>query len=195
MAVICLSLDRVAQAVRATACWKNKPMNIVLKPFERRDLELLKRWLTTPHVQPWYPDPARDIGIATTQPPGGLHALIAVGGVSVGYMRWQYVGREMLDELGLQTIPANSVDIDILIGEESQTGKGVGPKALELIAREFLADPRVPMLGLTSSTRNFKAQRAFSKAAFSVLLQYDPTGHDLCHLMVRDLRQERRFAT
>jgi RimJ/RimL family protein N-acetyltransferase len=170
-------------------------MNVALKPFEPRDLELLKRWLSSPHVQPWYPDPARDIDIATSQPHGGFHALIAVGGSPVGYIRWQYVDRDTLDELGLQQIPANSVDIDILIGEVSQTAKGAGPEALELLAQQLLADSSVPMLGLTTSTQNFKAQRAFAKAGFSILLQYDPMGHGLCHLMVRDLRKERSSAS
>lgn len=170
-------------------------MNVTLEPFEPRDLELLKRWLSSPHVWPWYPDPARDMDIATVQPPGGFHALIAVGGTPVGYLRWRYVDRDTLDELGLKEIPAESVDIDILIGEESQTAKGAGPEALELLAQQLLADSSVPMLGLTTSIRNVRAQSAFAKAGFSILLQYDPAGDGLRHLMVRDLREERSSAS
>jgi aminoglycoside 6'-N-acetyltransferase len=169
-------------------------MHVTLKPFELQDVELLRKWLSRAHVQPWYPDPTRDIGIATDQPPGGFHAIIAVGDEPAGYVRWQYVDRETLDELGLQQIPENSVDIDILLGEEGQTAKGAGPQALELLAQQLLADPSVPMLGVTTSIHNFRAQSAFSKAGFTILLQYDPTGHGLCHLMVRDLQKERSRA-
>jgi RimJ/RimL family protein N-acetyltransferase len=166
-------------------------MNIALEPFEPQHLALLERWLSCSHVRPWYPDPERDIGIARSQPPGGFHAIIAIDGTPVGYVRWQYVDRETLDELGLPQIPENSVDIDILIGQESQTMQGAGPEALELLAQRLLADSSVPMLGLTTSTQNFRAHKAFSKAGFSILLQYDPTGYGPCHLMVRDLRKER----
>jgi RimJ/RimL family protein N-acetyltransferase len=170
-------------------------MHVALKPFEPQHLALLRQWLSCAHVQPWYPDPTRDIGIATDQPSGGFHAIIAAGEESVGYVRWQYVDRETLDELGLQQIPENSVDIDILIGEEGQTGKGAGPQALELLALQLLADPTVPVLGVTTSIHNLRAQRAFAKAGFATLLQYDPMGHGLCHLMVRDLRSERNRAS
>lgn len=169
-------------------------MNISLVPFAPQHLDLLKSWLSRAHVKPWYPDPSRDIGIATSQPVGGFHSLIASDGRPVGYIRWQYVDRETLNELGLQQIPENSVDIDILIGEEGHTAKSAGPVALELLAQQLLADPSVPVLGLTTSIHNLKAQRAFAKAGFSILLQYDPTGHGLCHLMVRDLRKERNHA-
>jgi RimJ/RimL family protein N-acetyltransferase len=169
-------------------------MNVALESFEPSHFEFLKKWLSSAHVQPWYPDPERDIRIATSPPSGGFHAIIVVDHVPVGYVRWQYVDRETLDELGLQQIPESSVDIDILIGEETQTAKGVGPRALELLAKRLLADPNVPTLGLTTSVHNFKAQRAFAKAGFVILLQYDPTGHGLCHLMVRDLQKERQRA-
>jgi aminoglycoside 6'-N-acetyltransferase len=166
-------------------------MDVTLQPFEQSHLALLKNWLSKPHVQPWYPDPNRDISIATSQPPGGFHAIISVDAHPVGYIRWQYVSRETLDELGLHEIPANSVDVDLLVGEESFTASGVGPQALELLACHLLADPCVPIIGLTTSIHNVRAQRAFAMAGFHIRLQYDPDGHGLCHLMVRDLRTER----
>jgi aminoglycoside 6'-N-acetyltransferase len=166
-------------------------MDLTLEPFQPSHLALLESWLRQPHVVRWYPEPARDMSLATTPPAAGSHALIALDGVAVGYVRWQHVDRETLDELGLHAIPENSVDIDILIGSEADTARGVGPMALEQLAATFLQDATVPVLGLTTSVDNLRAQRAFAKAGFRILLQYDPSGHGLCHLMIRDLRSER----
>jgi aminoglycoside 6'-N-acetyltransferase len=124
-------------------------------------------------------------------PAHGSHALIFEGEVPIGYVRWTYVDRVTLDELGLYDVPANSVDIDILIGVASCTGNGRGVEALNLLAKQFLTDPAVPMLGLTTSLQNHQAQKAFSKAGFSISRQYDPNGFGLCYLMLRDLRKER----
>ena len=106
-------------------------------------------------------------------------------------MRWQHVDRQTLDGLGLYDIPANSVDIDILIGDERATGHGVGPAALQALTATLRRDATVPLLGLTTSVENTRAHRAFEKAGFRISRQYSPAGLGPCHLMIRDLRAER----
>jgi len=163
----------------------------ILAPFLPAHLPLLASWLERPHVAAWYPTPDRDMQIATSPPAGGSHAVIVSGGEPVGYMRWQHVDRETLDELGLHEIPANSVDADILLGDAQSTGKGIVPAALSALAAELLRDPEVPMIGLTTSIYNTRAHRAFARAGFAIARQYDPNGLGPCHLMIRDLRRER----
>jgi aminoglycoside 6'-N-acetyltransferase len=92
--------------------------------------------------------------------------VIAANGARVGYLRWQVVSREILDSVGLEEIPANSVDIDILIGEVSYVGRGIGPQALQLLIKRLREDASHPMLGLTTSVHNYAAQRAYRKAGF-----------------------------
>jgi RimJ/RimL family protein N-acetyltransferase len=167
----------------------------ILAPFLPAHLRLLERWLAAPHVARWYPLPERDMEIASSPPPGGAHAVIVSGGTPVGYVRWQRVTRETLDELGLQEIPAGAVDIDILLGDAESVGRGIGPAALAALAAELLRDPDVPMLGLTTSVDNTRAHRAFAKAGFVITRQYDPNGLGPCHLMLRDLRRERSSTT
>lgn len=165
----------------------------ILMPFLPSHLRLLEDWLRRPHVARWYPFPDRDMAIATRLPPGGAHAVIVSSGEPVGYVRWQRVARETLDELGLHEIPAGSVDIDILLGDAERTGKGIGPAALSALAAELLRDPDVPLLGLTTSVDNTRAHRAFARAGFVIARQYDPNGLGPCHLMLRDLRRERQL--
>jgi hypothetical protein len=165
---------------------------VSLEPFLPAHLPLLEAWLARAHVAPWYPRPLDDLARAASPPAGGAHALICSDRRPVGYLRWQSVDRATLDAIGLPEIPEHSVDIDILIGEVSCTGQQVGPAALELLAQQLLCDSTVSMLGLTSALANTRAHRAFAKAGFHITRQYDPNGLGICHLLLRDLRLERR---
>lgn len=164
---------------------------VTLQPFQPSHLALLAAWLKEPHVARWYPRPEDDLARAMNPPAGGSHAIVAWGTAEVGYIRWQHVDRHVLDALGLHEVPANSVDIDILLGREGAVGKGLGPAALAALAAELRQDADVPLLGLTTSVENARAHRAFEKAGFHIARQYEPNGLGPCHLMVRDLRRER----
>ena len=168
---------------------------VTLETFSSAELVLLERWLHQAHVAPWYPYPSRDLEYASRPPRNAGHWLIAVDAEPVGYVRWQHVDRETLDELGLLEVPAHSVDIDILLGDVAPTGKGIGPAALQLVAQRFLPDISVPQLGLTTSVHNSRAQRGFAKAGFVITRQYQPPGLGLCHLMIRDIAHERGTMT
>ena len=161
---------------------------VSLKPFTRAHLATLAKWVRQPHVAPWYPEPEANLAWAESPPDGGFQRIIARGNSDVGYIRWQYVDRETLDSLGLHDIPENSVDADILIGDRSDVGKGSGPLALNALADELRRDPRVALIGLTTSVRNTHAHRGFEKAGFRISRQYDPNGFGPCHLMILNLR-------
>jgi aminoglycoside 6'-N-acetyltransferase len=82
--------------------------DVTLTPCTSPDVELLRHWLTAPHVAIWYLDPEDHLTWAANPPPSGDRALITVGERKVGYMRWQSVSREVLDSVGLDEIPAGS---------------------------------------------------------------------------------------
>jgi len=160
---------------------------IALLPFNEGDAALLRRWLSAPHVAQWYPDPHEHLDWAVNPPVGGERSVIVANGVSVGYLRWQVVSREVLDSVGLQEIPENSIDIDILIGDTNYIGRGVGLRALQQLIAHLRDDASVPLLGLTTSVHNYTAQRAFRKAGFKGLREYYPPGYGRCLLMVMSL--------
>jgi RimJ/RimL family protein N-acetyltransferase len=161
---------------------------VALKPFLPSHLPLLTRWLRQPHVVPWYPQPEENLEWAASPPAGGSQAIIVSGADEVGWLRWQRVDRQTLDALGLRDIPAGSVDADILIGERALIGRGLGPAALAALIARMREDEAVPLIGLTSSVDNHSAHRAFEKAGFRIVGQYDPNGFGLCHLLTLDLR-------
>jgi RimJ/RimL family protein N-acetyltransferase len=99
------------------------------------------------------------------------------------------VSRDTLDSLGLIEIPEGSVDIDILIGEADCVGRGLGPRALSVLAGTLREDRSIPLLTLTTSVLNAAAQRAFEKAGFRKLREYEPPGFGPFALMVMRLDQ------
>jgi aminoglycoside 6'-N-acetyltransferase len=167
------------------------PLALSLIPFDRGRAALLAEWLGQPHVARWYPDPDAHLDWALDPPAGGSNALIERDNRPIGYLRWQKVGREALDSLGLVEIPSGSVDIDILIGETGDTGRGLGPKALELLIEKLRADETVPLAGLSPCVENLIAQRAYEKAGFRRAGEYDMPNLGRGVLMIRRLDNAR----
>jgi aminoglycoside 6'-N-acetyltransferase len=163
--------------------------NVTLIPFSGNDVVRLKHWLAAPHVAVWYPDPEDHIAWATNPPPSGDRALICVGDRAVGYIRWQSVSREVLDSVGLHEIPAGSVDVDILIGDSAFVGQGIGPKAIQLLVSQLRQSGDVPLVGLSPSVQNLSAQRAYTKAGFRFLREYDAPVYGRCCLMVYNFNE------
>jgi aminoglycoside 6'-N-acetyltransferase len=164
--------------------------DVTLTPFSNTEVTLLRRWLATPHVAAWYPDPEDHVRWAANPPPGGERSLITVGTKTVGYVRWQAVSREVLDSVGLYEIPAGSVDVDILIGEPEFVGCGIAAKAILILLSQLRQRRDVPLVGLTTSVQNLPAQRAYTKAGFRILREYNPPGYGRCYLMVYNLNED-----
>jgi aminoglycoside 6'-N-acetyltransferase len=159
-----------------------------LAPFEPNHTPLLAAWLARPHVARWFPNAASFVDWARRPPHGGAHALIVLDASPVGYMRWAKVSREALDAVGLPEIPAGSVDIDMLIGETDSVGRGHGPAALRLLV-DTLRDDAIPLVGLSPSIDNAAAHRAYEKAGFRKVREYDTPGFGRCSLMVTPLER------
>lgn len=149
--------------------------HVELIPFSpERDLPLLGSWLQQPHVSRWWGDPAETLKEVSERPRGGGDALIAAGGVPVGYVRWQVPARKELDAAGLFEVPDEVVDIDIAIGEAKQLDRGIGSAAL-VILRERLTRAGVTMVMLATAVRNERAVRAYEKAGFTRRRQFVDT--------------------
>ncbi len=164
-----------------------KRIDVGLREFDpTTDLPHLAVWLRAPHVARWWLDPERQLAAARERPADGSHAIITAAGEAVGYLRWQRIDREALDEIGLNDIPDGSIDLDILLGHPEQVGHGIGPRALTLLLDRLFADPTVPLVGLVTSVRNHSAIRAFEKAGFRRFREYDdPTYGRVLVLVVR----------
>lgn len=119
--------------------------------------------------------------------------MIEADGRAVGLVLWQYPTRRELDEADLIDIPDTVIDIDIMIGERGEVGKGVGSAAIRLVAELAFSDPAVPCVIAGVLAENLASQRAFAKAGFRNDREFDDVPSGRCVLMSRT-RQDGEVA-
>lgn len=169
-------------------------MKVRLLEVTNDDLLLIERWLHAEHVRSAWGDPDANIRLLRDSPADGhWRALIEADGRKVGLVLWQHPTRQELDEAGLSDIPERVIDIDIMIGERAEVGRGAGSAAICLVAEAALSDPAVPFVIAATLTDNQALQRAFAKAGFRGEREFDDVPSGRCVLMVRR-RQEAQVA-
>lgn len=162
-----------------------RPMNIHLRDVEIDDLETIRQWLHADHVRGVWGDPEENFRLLS-EPlrQGAGRAMIEADGRKVGFIQWQHPTRAELDLAGLEDIPTSAVDIDIMIGEVNAMGKGIGSDAIRQIAEGALTDPDVPFVMACARVDNLASQRAFAKAGFRTLREFDDVPNGLHVLLV-----------
>ena len=159
-----------------------------LRPYDRdAHRDLVVGWLNEAHVVRWWGRP-EDTVPRLEREPDAPHALIEENGVPVGYLRWQRVGRQDLDAVGLQAVPDGSIDIDIFIGPPEKLGQGLGGQALEVLVAHLTEATDAQLAGLCTGVDNHHAIRAYEKAGFAKLQQFDDPVYGPCWVMARWLR-------
>ena len=161
-------------------------MKVRLLDVTNDDLPLIEKWLNADHVRPFWGDPQENFRMMREPPADGhWRAVIESDGRQVGLVLWQHPTRRELDEAGLFDIPESVVDIDIMIGEIAESGKGAGSAAIRLVAETVLADPAVPFVIAAAAIDNPASQRAFAKAGFRKDREFDDVPNGRYVLMVR----------
>lgn len=161
-------------------------MNVRLLDVTTDDLPLIEQWLYDEHVRSAWGDPETNARMLCDPPADGhWRAIIETDGRKVGLVLWQHPTRQELDEAGLIDIPESVIDIDIMIGEPTEVGRGVGSAAIRLVANAVLSDPAVPFVIAATLIDNLASQRAFAKAGFRSDREFDDVPSGRCVLMVR----------
>jgi len=164
-------------------------LEILLETFDPElHSQRLREWLLRPHVAPWWGDPERALRDVLRWSPD-CRAVIVADGAPVGFACWERPGEERIEAAGLADLPEDLIDIDVLIGEPEFMGRGVGPLALGLLLDRLRADPAVAVAGLGTSTSNVRAIRAFEKAGFRRVQEFQDPTIGLCTYMVVDVRE------
>lgn len=159
--------------------------NVQLSAFNRdRDLQTLEPWLHSTHVARWWGDPEQALA-AVGQHPASMAALITLDQRPVGYLCWQTPSVEELSAAGLDDLPNDITDIDIMIGEADALGRGVGPEALSQLLAKFRAQG-VQVVGMATCVANERALRAYDKAGFRVFRDFHEAGEQMRYF-VQDL--------
>jgi aminoglycoside 6'-N-acetyltransferase len=146
-----------------------------------RHLALLAEWLPRPHVARWWGDPQQALA-AIQEHPADTAALIEVDARPVGFVCWQRISPAERAAAGLDDLPDDLVDVDIMIGDPDLLGRGVGPAALrQLVAR--LGAEGVHLVGLAGAVANVRALKAYAKAGFQPFRDFREAGEDMRYLV------------
>ena len=144
------------------------------------DLPLVEGWLKNPHVARWWGNHREAID-AVRNHDTPTSALILADRTPIGYLCWQIPTPQELADAGLTDLPANLVDIDIMIGESSALGHGYGPEALSQLLTK-LRNEGVQIVGMATSESNQRARKALKKAGFRPFRAFIESGEKMRYL-------------
>ncbi len=172
---------------------RTDPHQISFLPVAPEHYPLLSRWLEAPHVREWWGDPEEELGFIrdmvegrdTTRP-----FLIALDGALVGYIQVWFVGHHqneswIRDHPWLAELPAETVGVDLSIGEAGLLSQGIGSAALATFVRRLLDEGHKSII-IDPDPGNRRAIRAYMKAGFRpiphlegrtgdvLIMHYDP---------------------
>jgi len=147
---------------------------IRFEPLARAHLPLLTGWLQQPHVRAFWDDGERDGAAveahyfsAAQDVPGFVFFL---NDRAAGFIQRERVGAQ--HEFALWAL-GETYGLDLLIGEPDLTGCGHGPQVIRAFMALTRAEVAVDRFLIDPDTANWRAQRAYVKAGFSVLTTLD----------------------
>lgn len=143
---------------------------------ERDEHERMVRWRNTPHVRVWWdPDDPPMILEASQAEYGPLcrdessttACIVEWQSRPVGYLQF-YPWSDDPDEATEWGIPADGSawGLDVFIGEPEMTGRGIGRRAVDTLARYLFDQRRATLVAFLVAKDNARAIRAYEKAGF-----------------------------
>jgi aminoglycoside 6'-N-acetyltransferase len=165
---------------------------IAFEPLRREHLPRLRDWLGREHVRRWWRDAEESFRHAEDALAGRdatEYFLIVLDDRPVGMIE-TYLVADNPDWARTIGEGEGAAGVDLLIGEEDATGRGLGPRVLQQFAREIVfARPETVACVATVEEPNRRSWRAFEKAGFRHARDVEEDG-----LPHRLMRLERRYA-
>jgi aminoglycoside 6'-N-acetyltransferase len=156
---------------------------IDFRPLTLDDLPQVEEWLRREHVARWWREPVEQelaefcAGIEGRDPTD--HYLIVVDGRPIGMIQ-TYLVSDYPDWDAIVQVGEGVAGVDLLIGEEEQIGRGLGPQILAQFVREVVTAPGVVA---TVEEANRRSWRAFERAGFRHVRDVEEDG--LPHRLMR----------
>ena len=135
------------------------------RPFTKKDLPLMAKWLAEPHVAKWWSDKDEELAHITEHIDSiSVEPFIAeLNGKPIAYI--QSYDPHMEDEHPYQDQPFGTLGIDLSIGDPALIGKGHGPRLIEAFVL-MLFEEGAPRVIIDPDPSNRVAIRAYEKAGF-----------------------------
>ena len=157
------------------------------------DLPLLHAWLQRPHVARWYRDHGPYDRVVAHYLPAiegrdpTDHYIVELDGAPIGMLQ-TYVVADYPDYAALVGVADRATaGVDILVGEEELTGRGIGTEILSRFVTEIvLARPETTAVVADPEATNAASVRAFEKAGFRAVREFvEEPGDGQTHVLVR----------
>jgi aminoglycoside 6'-N-acetyltransferase len=167
---------------------------IAFEPLQRQDLSLLRDWLGRDHVRRWYGRDSIDKSIghyedALAGRDPSDNYIITLDARPIGMIQTYLVSDHPEWEAIVQ-VGSGVAGVDLLVGEEELTGRGLGPRILEAFVGDVVfGNPTTHACVATVDEDNRRSWRAFEKAGFEYVRDVEEEGRP--H---RLMRLDRRYA-
>lgn len=138
---------------------------------------MLEAWLKTPHWREWWGEPEAELsyirdmveGRDTTRP-----FVFMVDGMPAGYIQYWFVGDHLEEPWltrapWLAQVPADSIGVDMSIGEAARLSQGLGSAVLKAFTERLRGEGHRRIV-IDPSVANKRAVRAYEKAGFIPLI-------------------------
>ncbi|RYX80334.1 GNAT family N-acetyltransferase [bacterium] len=168
--------------------------DITFRPIQLVDAPLLFAWRQKPHVAAWWNVAPYEAGtyeeveeeIREDLELGGHDSfLILFDGQPIGYGQTYNAGDASGDWWPDED--ESTSGLDLLIGEESLTGRGLGPLVVCAICDQLFADPKVQSIIADPNPDNLRSIRCFEKAGFLIERHMEtPDGQALLMRLCRE---------
>lgn len=146
---------------------------ITFEPVRPDHYAMLADWLGRPHMREWWGDPEEELGFIkdmvegrdTTRP-----FIIMLEGEPVGYIQYWHIGHHqnetwVKDNPWLMEFPAETIGVDLSIGDPDNLSKGIGSAALDAFTR-MLREQGFKTIIIDPAPENRRAVRAYEKAGY-----------------------------
>ena len=165
---------------------------IAFRPMTADDLPLLHEWIRRPHVLRWYGDHGTYEDVVDHYLPAieGLdptdHHIVLLGDRAIGMVQ-TYLVADYPDYAAVVGVTDRATaGVDILIGEEDLTGRGLGTGILRRFVDEIVfAKPETVACVADPEVANVASVRAFEKAGFAVAKEFVDPEDGRLHVLVR----------
>jgi aminoglycoside 6'-N-acetyltransferase len=157
-------------------------VNLGFRPLAASDLRAVHEWLQRPHVRRWWgEDTAYEDVVAHYLPaiegadPTDLF-LIVLDGRAVGMIE-MYLVADHPDYDALVQVGRGVAGVDLFIGEEELTARGLGTEVLRRFVREVVFGNAATTACIAGvDVENAASLRAFAKAGFRAVHDYEEEG-------------------
>jgi RimJ/RimL family protein N-acetyltransferase len=166
-------------------------MNLGFRRMREEDLALVHEWLQRPHVVRWWRERAayedtveRYLPAIEGTDPTDLY-LADLDGEPVAFLQ-TYLIADYPDYAALVGAGEGAAGMDLLIGDESRTGQGLGTELIDRFVKDVVfARTETASCYADPDAKNVGSIRAFEKAGFRVVRELVDPEDGQVHALVR----------